>query len=696
MAKSKTYEMLIKIGADLDAKVPKQFQTVVKNIKSTKDQMDKAKAAWKNAGSSWKDFGKTFVKISGTVVGAAAAVSAAAYKVADSTMETALEAMQQANKMGVDAEGLTELRYAFEQMGLTADDADSVLSEMRKNLLAMGEDKEAAKALEEYGFSVEKMLKLEPDQLVEKMADALALVPDEAERARLATLVFGEEGGAAMTKAAEGGSEALQEYRKEAERTGSTVSQELADQAVAYKKSKNQMTKSLEGAKMAVGTTLFPVFQEVFDQVSQAVQDNLPAIREFGETLAGKIQEAIPKIIEIKDKIVEFAGKVWDGVTAVKDFFGGWENLAATVAGIVGMVLALKGVFAVVKTFIAVVQTIKAATEAWKWAQDMLNISMNANPIGLIILAIVALIAIIIVVIKNWDKIKEVALKVWESIKQGLSKMKDFFINVWENIKAFFSGIVQAIADKFREIVEGIKEKWNAAGEFINQIFEGVREFFVGVWEAITGFFSEKIDSISALWETVTDGLKGIGEKIKNFFKPAFDWITEKVDWVKEKFNAVKNFFTGGGSSGGGESVSVAEHASGGIFSKPHLGVVAEAGREAVIPLNKSPRAKALWNEAGRQLGMIQNNRIAAALPVSDETPAAVTGGALTSPVLPSTTSSSVRVDVSMPSITIQGNADDQTLQKLKQMLQEFRGATVKEVQAALEEAERNKRRVAY
>lgn len=48
------------------------------------------------------------------------------------------------------------------------------------------------------------------------------------------------------------------------------------------------------------------------------------------------------------------------------------------------------------------------------------------------------------------------------------------------------------------------------------------------------------------------------------------------------------------------------EHARGGIFSQPHVGMVAEAGREAIIPLDGGARNRgaALWERAGEELGM--------------------------------------------------------------------------------------------
>ena len=49
---------------------------------------------------------------------------------------------------------------------------------------------------------------------------------------------------------------------------------------------------------------------------------------------------------------------------------------------------------------------------------------------------------------------------------------------------------------------------------------------------------------------------------------------------------------------------NVIPHAVGGIFSTPHIGLVAEAGREAVIPLENKARGIPLWKAAGEEMGV--------------------------------------------------------------------------------------------
>ena len=60
----------------------------------------------------------------------------------------------------------------------------------------------------------------------------------------------------------------------------------------------------------------------------------------------------------------------------------------------------------------------------------------------------------------------------------------------------------------------------------------------------------------------------------------------------------------------------ITPHATGGIFSQPHIGLVAEAGREAIIPLERQDRGAQLWVEAGRELGLL--NKVQSNMSISD------------------------------------------------------------------------------
>jgi hypothetical protein len=84
--------------------------------------------------------------------------------------------------------------------------------------------------------------------------------------------------------------------------------------------------------------------------------------------------------------------------------------------------------------------------------------------------------------------------------------------------------------------------------------------------------------------------------------------IGDKVSWVANKFKGLIGLQESSSQSGVG-GVKIAEtaypHATGGIFNRPHLGLVAEAGYpEAIIPINNSARARTLYQQTGELLGM--------------------------------------------------------------------------------------------
>lgn len=71
--------------------------------------------------------------------------------------------------------------------------------------------------------------------------------------------------------------------------------------------------------------------------------------------------------------------------------------------------------------------------------------------------------------------------------------------------------------------------------------------------------------------------------------------------------NPTKTISFGGGATGSA-TVSASLHALGGIFDEPHLGIVAEAGPESIIPLDGSERSMSLFEQTGEMLGVWNKN----------------------------------------------------------------------------------------
>lgn len=93
------------------------------------------------------------------------------------------------------------------------------------------------------------------------------------------------------------------------------------------------------------------------------------------------------------------------------------------------------------------IYSVIAITKLWQGAQWALNLAMNANPLGLMIVAVAAIIAGVAALIYYWDDFtKMVADTAWIQAIVGV------FDNVWNSVKAMFNDTINWIIDKLNLI----------------------------------------------------------------------------------------------------------------------------------------------------------------------------------------------------------------------------------------------------
>lgn|GEM_PF-6094111 len=93
----------------------------------------------------------------------------------------------------------------------------------------------------------------------------------------------------------------------------------------------------------------------------------------------------------------------------------------------------------------------------------------------------------------------------------------------------------------------------------------------------------------------------------QNDLMQSFTTLSQAVDFASAKLIAMSGIISAVASPGVGDfKIMEYGYVKGGILTRPHLGLVAEAGPEAIIPLSSRMRSRApdLWQETGRQLGI--------------------------------------------------------------------------------------------
>ncbi len=140
--------------------------------------------------------------------------------------------------------------------------------------------------------------------------------------------------------------------------------------------------------------------------------------------------------------------------------------------------------------------------------------------------------------------------------------------------------------------------------------------------------------------------------------------------------------------------VKLVKNARGGIYSDPIFSILAEEGDEAVIPLNGSSRAKSLWQNAGKMLGMepVEDRTLYNTTAITRDKQVYEDFKLITAGQSQSSGSSSAGGNINIiysPQITIKGNAD-------KKVVNEALSSNKAEIIKILDAYFGNKKRVSF
>lgn len=169
-------------------------------------------------------------------------------------------------------------------------------------------------------------------------------------------------------------------------------------------------------------------------------------------------QAFLPVIKKVGEWAAAFTSWLIPAITKVKRFISEWYPVIIGIAGAWAVVHGQLIATTVATAALAVKNTVLTAAQ---WA---LNIAMNANPIGLIITAIGALIGVIVVVCRRYEGWTAVwnATKVTlvNSFKQFVANWKFGITELWYDIQIFWlriKGFGQYVGQLFSNIGKAIK-----------------------------------------------------------------------------------------------------------------------------------------------------------------------------------------------------------------------------------------------
>lgn len=247
----------------------------------------------------------------------------------------------------------------------------------------------------------------------------------------------------------------------------------------------------LDSAAQAVGRAMdgqYESLNRLFPGINQCTSAS-EALAFMQGKVTGAAEASVNPFTQLKNTMGELAESIGSAVLptikAVVDWIRnvveavtGWIDKHKTLAQfITTFALVFGALLLALGSFIKIVLLVVKVKQAWVAVQTALNIAMNLNPIGIIILAIAALIAIIVVIWNKLDGFRAFWGAVWNGIKT-------VFQTVWDAIKTTFKTVVNIILT----IVEGLA---NGFIRLINVIIKGLN-----LLGAILGYHIDEIPEV--------------------------------------------------------------------------------------------------------------------------------------------------------------------------------------------------------
>lgn len=138
-----------------------------------------------------------------------------------------------------------------------------------------------------------------------------------------------------------------------------------------------------------------------------------------------------------------------------------------------------------------------AATNAMAAAQWLLNAAMSANPVMIVVIAIIALVAILWHLYNTNETVRGAIDWLWSSLQQLGQYIWGGLIAAWNALSQALAPVGDALQQLGQAIVGRLIEAWNR----LMQILAPVGEAFTKLWDAINGGASSGAnDTFSQLW----------------------------------------------------------------------------------------------------------------------------------------------------------------------------------------------------
>lgn len=245
------------------------------------------------------------------------------------------------------------------------------------------------------------------------------------------------------------------------------------------------------------------------------------------------------------------------------------------------------------------------ATTAYQVATNIAAVATTAfgaalkfltSPMGIVTIAIGAIIAIIVLLVTHWDEVSAALSAGWEWIKQVavnvFGAIGEFISNIWTGITTWITNATNNIRNVITNVLNIIQAIWTRIWGGLSTV---VSNIFNGIWNTIRNVINAILGGIEAMANGVISGVNMVISALNRLKFKMPDWL-------------------GGFSFGFNISllarVNLPRLAHGGIAIGSTIANIGEGKyNEAIIPLGQSPEFRNMKQEIAEAVNQNANVR---------------------------------------------------------------------------------------
>lgn len=540
-------------------------------------------------------------------------------------LDQADEMSKAAQKFGVPIKELSRLKYAGDLSGVSMETLGISLGQMSKKMQAAMGGGKSAKLFEDLGISIKDSAgnMRSSEDVLGQIADKMASMPDGAAKTALSMQLLGKS-GAEMIPMLNGGAAALRAAGLEAEAMGLVIDEKTGRAAENFNDNISRLKGTLSGLVTQLTAALAPALADISEKavvVAQWFQKLSPDTKAWAASIIAVSAAVIPAVMAVG----LFSGALGTVITAIKAltllFVGNPIGIAITAIA-VGAALIYQNWDGISAWFAAKLAAVRQEFDA-AWSSISLGVVAAYDAVTVIWAGLrdyftMRLSEIPQLFADLWVKIKDVTAQWYADFLaiggQLVDGLKQGIQDKWDGMVAWFGGLADGLTASakdffgihspsrvFREIGQFITEglglgiKDNAP--MAEQALGGVVDKISGQTQSLTSGMQSFRDNARSTFVSVITGAKRAGAALKQMAQGYLSsWANSTAGAAFDGIGKIFGFAKGAAFQGG----KVTAFANGGVVSRATnfgmsgggLGLMGEAGPEAIMPLTRGAGGK--------------------------------------------------------------------------------------------------------